>query len=478
MGLLQMMAVRRLAGICHLLVVWLAASAATAAETPSAVPWLFSDEPLLPGLKQQELGDEWTWTAGAELRTRYMDERNRLRPLGETERDTYWLTRATPFLELKRQDVTLYLQGIDAESFGEELPPLIIDVNRADLLQYYADVNLYDFETGELHVKAGRQFLQYGSQHLVSPLGWANTFRPFEAVKLYYSGEVWNVDAFVASPVNGAGSARQFHPYSRDELDSSLTFSGVYATFKALPRSTLDLYWLWFDERDDLETRLDGSRHTLGARIAGQQPLFDDGPLSDDITLSWDLEAAWQFGQDRVAPRQDLDVSAGFVSTNTGLTFTSLPWTPAVAGIWFWGSGDEDPLDDRDGTFNTLFPLGHAYWGQMDNFNGSNLRDAAVQFSLKPTQRLNLVTQYHFLAKDSAADFIWNIAGVPFGNRTTPETDLGQELDLVATLQFNKNLQLQAGYFWFWYGDAVSMNAGIPARGDAEQFYLMTTWRF
>lgn len=456
-----------------------AQSSAAKKPAPEESIWLFSDDPWLPFLKQQELIEGWTYTAGGEIRTRYMDERNRLRPLGETARDTYLLYRVAPYLELKHKNVSLYVQGIDAESFGEELPPVAIDVNRSDLLQLYADLNLYDFEEGgQLHFKVGRQFLQYGSQHLVSPLAWANTWRNFDAAKLYYTSDAWNIDAFLASPCNGAGALRQWHPYSRDEMDSSLAFGGVYATYKQLPQSTLDLYWLWFDEQDDLFGRIDGMRHTAGARVAGSQPLFNDGALADDITASWDLEAAYQFGQDDVAPIREQDISAGFVSTNTGLTFTSLPWTPGIVGIYYWGSGDQDPTDDLQGTFYTLFPLGHAYWGQMDNFNGANLQDTAVQVSLKPTQRLSLVAQHHFFEKNSAADFIWNIAGVPFGNRVTPATNIGQELDLVATLQFNKNLQMQMGYFWFWYGDAVTTNAGIPARQDAEQFYFMTTWNF
>lgn len=448
------------------------------AQTGGDTPWIFSDDPLLSGLKNQDLFDGWKYSAGAELRSRYMDERNRLRPLGETARDTYHLYRFTPYVELKHENATLYLQAIDADSFGEELPFVPIDVNRADLLQYYMDLNLFDFEEGQLRLKVGRQFLQYGSQHLVSPLGWSNTFRNFEGLKMYFSNDVWSIDGFVTKPVNGAASARQFHPYSSDEWDSSQTFSGVYATYKQLPNSTLDLYWLWFYEEADLANRLDGNRHTIGARVAGKQPFFSDADLKDALTLNWDLEAAWQFGEDRLGPGPQQDVSAGFASALTGITFNDLPWTPTLSAILFWGSGDDDPTDGDLNTFSTLFPLGHAYWGQIDNFNGSNLIDYGPQLALKPTERLSFVAQYHFFKKDAATDFIWNIAGAPLGNSVTRFTTLGQELDLVATMQFNKNLQMQAGYFWFWYGEAVSGNAGIPARDDAQQFYWMTTWSF
>ena len=48
---------------------------------------------------------------------------------------------------------------------------------------------------------------------------------------------------------------------------------------------------------------------------------------------------------------------------------------------------------------------------------------------------------------------------------------------MIATYQVNKNLQVQAGYSWFWYDAAVSQDAAI-ARSDADQFYLMITMGF
>jgi hypothetical protein len=436
--------------------------------------FLFSDDPWFPGLKSQDLFEGWTYTAGMEVRSRHMDERNRLRPAGETTRDIYHLTRFAPFVELKHENVTLYVQGIDAASFDHELPPVVIDVNRADLLQYYADFNLYDFENGSLRLKAGRQFLQYGSQHLVSNLAWGNTYRNFEGLKLYYSSEAWSIDAFVMKPVNGATVPSQLRPYSSDAPDSSQTFSGVYATLKQLPLGSLDLYWLWLYEDNDVPARLDGNRHTVGARYFGTAPLFDGKAVS----ANWDAEAAWQGGEDVVGAGPRESVSAAFMSVLAGVTLNEVPWTPNFAVCAFFGSGDDDPTDNDNNTFSTLYPLGHAYWGQIDNFNGSNLVDYGPQVTVKPTKRLSLATQYHFFEKDSTRDFVWNVAGASLGNLTTSERRLGQELDFVATMQFNKNLQMQAGYLWFWYDQAVSGNAGIPQRDDAQQFYLMTTWNF
>ena len=75
---------------------------------------------------------------------------------------------------------------------------------------------------------------------------------------------------------------------------------------------------------------------------------------------------------------------------------------------------------------------------------------------------------------------IYNIAGAPFGGVSTTPSNLGNELDLIATYQANKNLTFQLGYFHFWYGDAVSSNpnALVADRNDANQIYFLTNLNF
>lgn len=145
---------------------------------------LFSDEPLLGFLKNQQIGDCWTVSVGGQLRYRYMNEDNRLRP-GGPGKSTYDLWRFTPHIKLQQGDAfTAYVEAIDASIFNEELPVTGIDENRSDLLQVYGDFKIAEGDEGTLRGRVGRQFLKYGTQHLVSPLAWSNTFRNFEGVRL------------------------------------------------------------------------------------------------------------------------------------------------------------------------------------------------------------------------------------------------------------------------------------------------------
>ena len=49
----------------------------------------------------------------------------------------------------------------------------VLDINRTDILQMYAELNLGAVFAGNLKYRYGRQCLQYGSQRLLSTLGRA-----------------------------------------------------------------------------------------------------------------------------------------------------------------------------------------------------------------------------------------------------------------------------------------------------------------
>jgi hypothetical protein len=443
--------------------------------------WLsrLDGESPFDSLKNFEIGNGWTASFGGEIRHRLMDEKNRLRPGGPGD-SSYDLWRITPHLEIKHgSQFTAYVEAIDASIFNQELPITSIDQNRADLLQYYIDLELAELESGTLRARVGRQVLIYGSQHLVSNLGWSNTFRNFEGVKLYYRGTDWDIDGFWTKPVNGA-AGNVFRPTSFDHPDASRDFAGIYSTYKGFENATLDLYWLFLDEDNDKPARIDGERHTFGARYASTNVVKKDCAGDALGTLSFELEGALQTGDSETfLGAANEDIFATMVHTNLGYTFNQMAWKPNIKGIFYWASGDDSPGNGENNNFNTLFPLGHAYWGIIDNLNGSNLLDYSLQASVKPTDKFTFVSAVHWFEKDEAASPIFNVAGAPFtGGAGNKDTDIGVELDLIGTYAITQSLKVQLGYSWFWYGDAVDNAAAPLPRGDARQLYLMTTWAF
>ncbi|MBC7967884.1 MAG: hypothetical protein H7Z17_18385, partial [Fuerstia sp.] len=71
------------------------------------------DKPVFPCLKDQKAGG-LKYSAGAELRYRYMNEQNRLRP-GGPGHSAYDLWRFTPYVQANYNDfIGGYVQAIDA----------------------------------------------------------------------------------------------------------------------------------------------------------------------------------------------------------------------------------------------------------------------------------------------------------------------------------------------------------------------------
>jgi len=426
----------------------------------------------------------WQGSAGLAIRYRYMHETNRLRPPGPGL-SSYHQWRVTPNASITYRDtITGFVEAIDAATFGEELPLLPIDENRADLLQYYVDIKLGEVFEGDLHFRYGRQLLNYGDQHVISPLGWANTFRNFEGFRAYHKSENWDIDAFAVQPVNGSARGVVFKTESFDTPDQSRWLNGVYATYRGFEQGKLDLYWVWSLENEPVANRQDGDRHTLGARYYGVKNVSSCG---DHVSRSWsyDFQGAFQFGTDvfngTVTPGPTDHVAAGFLNLQAGHQWHDVSMKPQLFGLFYLGTGDRDPNDGKNTTYNVLYPLGHAYWGILDNVSGQNLLDYSLGSQVKPFEKLTVTSQFHWLYKHRQQDFIYNVGGVPQGPRSTDPggTDsrhIGNELDLIATYQVNKNLTLESGYSWFWYGGAVE-NTTLN-RGDARQFYAHANYQF
>jgi Alginate export len=432
---------------------------------------IVGDELLLQKFRDQE-AHGLKYSIGGDLRYRFMDERNRLRPGGPGKSD-YNLWRFTPYISVGNEYVKAHVQAIDASIFGIDPPytPLSIDRNRSDLLQAYVDVTLLDLENGSLTYRYGRQFLNYGSQRLLSPLAWANTYRNFEGHKLMAVNGDWSVDAFAVQNLNGASGSIN-RPYSFDQADQSRWLLGAYATYTGVPNNSLDLYYLFFDETQSSATAIDGTRHTIGMRVAGKKPVKECDKVVG--TWNWDLEGAYQFGEDNFGSPVYRDVQAGMAGAVGGYTFNSLPWSPGVGGIFYWASGDDAGTTGDVNTFYSMYPLGHAWWGQIDNFGGMNLLDYGVQGTLNPHKKFKFVGQWHWFDLADPGGAIINIAGAPLPG--SGDRNVGSEVDLVGTMTVSKSFNVQLGYFWFFYGDAV--NNGPLARSDAKQLYLQATYKF
>jgi hypothetical protein len=419
-----------------------------------------TEHDIFDPLKRIHLGDNWLFTTGGEFRFRYMNEvDSRLTGVD----NTYDLTRERVYGDLWFRDIfRVYAELLWAESFNQDLPPLVIDRNLGDFLNLFADLKVAELCDHPVYFRGGRQELLFGSQRLISPLDWANTRRTFEGGRLFYRGDKWDVDAFVVSPVVPTVN----HFFS--SINANEVFSGAWATYRPKAGQALDAYYLNLDNTS-------GTPVTLGLP-AGPYNVNTVGGrwVGDANNWTWDVEGDLQFGD-----FQQRHILAKAFSAGAGYRFADLPMTPQLWAYYDYASGDPDPSNAHAtyGTFNQLFPFGHYYFGFLDLVGRQNINDVNFQVSLFPTKWITTYLQYHVFRLDSAKDALYNAAGTPIRRDPTGAAgnDVGDELDYVINFHIDKHQDVLFGYSHLFAGQFIRQtgNGRSP-----ELTYLQYSFRW
>lgn len=404
-----------------------------------------------------DFGDAASLSVGGQFRLRLEDWNNfAFTPAND---DNFVLSRFRLHSDLRLSPgFRVYVEGISALATERDLPggrrPL--DEDSADLLNAFADVSS-TLGAMDLTLRVGRQELSYGKQRLISPLDWSNTRRTFDGARLLTKAGAWKADAFATRWV-------QVQQHDFNDGDSGRDFYGVYATRPLSEgKVSLDLYALGLERDAAKFGAVSGKeeRYTLGSRWGGKCDCGGD----------LDLEGGYQFGEVGAA-----DVEAWFVAAQAGFTVPDCP----LKSRWFVGydlaSGDDNPADGEVGTFNQLFPLGHAYFGGIDIVGRQNIQDISVGVSLVPLDKLTVRIEGHQFARAENSDALYDAGGnVVRAGDAGSSHDIGQEVDVVADYKWNLHLNLQAGYSHFFAGNFISQSG---ADEDIDFAYASAQYTF
>ncbi len=416
-------------------------------------------EDFFDPIKNIHLGDDWRLTLGGEFRYRMEAETNKAFGARARTQDTFNLYRYMIHADLKYKDVfRVFAQGATSYDDERDYAPRGIDENRWDLQQLFVDVKVLGPEL-PLTLRVGRQELQYGKQRFLSPLEWANVRRRFDAVKLFAHGEKWDVDMWYAKPV-------PVQRKQRDRWDEEFDFYGLYVTYKGIPRHGIDAYFLASDRTADRRNPNgkigDESRYTLGARFWGKTAGFD-----------YDAELAGQWGR-----WAGDTVQAWSWSLNGGYTFADWWATPRIGAGFDWSSGDEDPRDGKVGTFDQLFPLGHAYFGFLDLVGRQNVTAVNVNLTAWPIKKkVKTAIAYHTFWLNDKRDALYNVGGAPGRRDATGHsgTEIGHEVDVTVVWNICPHSAMLFGYSHFWDSDFI-VHTGSSE--DPDLFYIQYRFRF
>jgi alginate export protein len=337
----------------------------------------------------------------------------------------------------------------DARAFGQE-PSTTIQAQSPgvglDLKQGWLEAD--DVLGSGAKVRAGRMVLAYGDQRLVGDYDWNTYGRSFDALlaSRVFERTRTKVDVFAARVVE-----RGVGPVVPGVDDDDQDFFGVYTTTpKALHHSDLDVYAFWLRDLKAAPGEVPGSAGntgfgTAGARVSGVKDRLD-----------WTGEAAVQAGRvngDRLF--------AWAAHAGAGWTFLDSKWTPRVGLSVDRATGDDDPADGDQGSFQTLFPTGHGHFGILDLAAWRNLQAVGATLRLKPAAKwtVELGAWRLWVVEETDGWFATSGALIRPGAAGASK-DLGTELDAAATWKGSDHLKISVGGAQFIDGGFVRDTGG------------------
>ena len=171
----------------------------------------------------------------------------------------------------------------------------------------------------------------------------------------------------------------------------------------------------------------------------------------------------------------DADIEAFMIALEAGYTFDA-SLTPRLSIGLDISSGDDDPDDGDNETYNQLFPLAHAFQGYIDVVGRQNAIDLHPGLSIKPTKETKLSVDYHVFWRYSDGDALYADSGAVLrAAGGSDEEFIGSELDLMLTWQFDRHLSAYVGYSHFWAEDFIE-DTGTDE--DIDFVYAAMTYTF
>jgi hypothetical protein len=330
------------------------------------------------------------------------------------------------------------------------------DENRLDLQQAFADLAPPIAALEGLTLRGGRQEMSYGSSRLVSVREGPNVRRNFDGARTLYRAGERSLDAFLVRPVEIERGVLDDHG------DDDQTFWGAYGVTPVpwVEGLHADLYYLGL-ERDPSPFAAgiaDEHRHTVGTRLWGEAAAFD-----------YNIELIYQLGEFGTQ-----DIRAWGASSDLGVTLAALPWKPRLGLKANIESGDDDPDDDRLGTFNPLFP-NNAYFSEAALGAPMNDIDLHPNLSLQPTAGLELTLGWDVFWRQSRRDAVYDSALNPIPGTDTPDDRyVGWLATFDVEWQLSRHVELKANYTHFNVGDTLREAGG----DDVDFFMLSAAYRF
>ena len=382
---------------------------------------------------------------GAEFRVRGEDRFG----VGENpaRQDGLGLTRLQLNMTLRpRDDFRVFVEAQDARAPGLEPGRARAPFrNTMDLRQAYVE---YGRSGGPVTLQVGRRVVDVLDSRIIGGRGWSNTSPGFDGATLTLRRGKDSVSMLALTQVDILEGVDQ---PSRTRFVYGLIGS------KALGSEdhTLEPFFLTSRRPVNIASNLGGLLRTVGSRVYG------------GFARNWDYQAMVAFqGGGETDYRKRSWMGVGQI----GRRFEDLPARPRLELEWSYGSGDSDPDDGINETFDTFHPSVHGHYGLQDIASLRNIRILIAGVDLHPTRSVKIDLDYLDLRLASLQDGLYQLN---FLRRINPPPGgakngfVGSEVDFFLSYKPVPRLELRLGVSRFFPGPFVIDN--LPG-GEPQTF--------
>ncbi len=315
------------------------------------------------------------------------------------------------------------------------------------------------------------------AQRLIGNFGFSASQRSFDGLDAHLASARWDLTAMAARVDQGV-----FNMNANPELNVDLQYL-------AFSRNELKQHLIWrvfglgyHDGRTGL-TKTDN--RALAVRAADHHNIRL-GTYGGDVVTTLPVKAghfdflAWGAYQNGNWGQQD--DSAGAVAVEGGYQWTKVASTPWLHGGFFYGTGDGNPLDNQHNTFVQILPTPRVY-ARFPFYNLMDSKDQFVQLIDKPSKRLELRSDLHWLQLSSAND-LWYQGGGAFDNKVfgytgrpaNAHSSFASVADVSADWQATSSLAVNFYYAHVW-GKSV-VGSIYPANRTSQYGYVEMVYRW
>lgn len=314
-------------------------------------------------------------------------------------------------------------------------------------------------------------------QRLVGNFGFSNGQRSFDGVDGKVGGENWDLTAMAGRAVQGV-----FNMNANPELNVDIQYL-AYTRSLAKKRLLVRGFALGYhdgrtglvktDNRPLAARQVDHTNIRIGSYGMNAAAAIPVGKNTVDL-LFWGVLQSGRWGLQ--------DQASGGFAAEGGYRWTGVRTQPWLRGGALRTTGDTHPTDGTHNTFFQVLPTPRVY-ARFPYFNQMNSSEQFVQLLDKPSKKIDVRTDLHFLQLTSPVDFwyqgggaydnkVFGYTGRPGNNHGSFSTLYDISLDYAVTPQVSFTT-----YYAHSFGKSV-VAAIYPRERDANYGYFELTYRY